>query len=63
MTRTLEIFLIDLLSPIVDLVRRKLGQATEFAISMMLFLAPKDAIAVVVTIGEHDAVSVGVSVH
>lgn len=59
----IRIRLMALLSPVVDLICRKLGQATKFAISMMLFLAAKDAVAIVVTIGEQDAISIGVSVH
>lgn len=47
----------------VDLVCRKPREATELAISMVLFLSAKDAVAVIITIGKDDAVAVSVSVH
>lgn len=47
----------------VDLVCRESSQTTEFAISMVLFLSAEDAVAVVIAIGEHNAVSIGISVH
>lgn len=46
----------------VDLVGREPCQAPELAVPMMLLLSTKDAVAVVITIREHDAVSVGVSI-
>lgn len=47
----------------VDLVCRELRQATELAISMVLFLPAKDTVAIVITIGEYNAVAVGVTIH
>lgn len=47
----------------VDLVCRKLRETTELAISVVLFLSTKDTVAVIITIGEYNAVAVGVSIH
>lgn len=47
----------------VDLVCRELRKTTELAISMVLFLSVEDAVAVVIAVGEHNAVAVGVSIH
>lgn len=43
----------------IDLVCRKSCEATEFTISVMLFLSAEDAVAVIITIGKDDAVAVG----
>lgn len=47
----------------VDLVCRKSREATELAISMVLFLSTEDAVTVVISIGEDNAIAVSVSVH
>lgn len=51
------------LPSMVDLIGRELRQTTEFAISMVLFLSAKDAVAVVIAVGKHNAVAVGVAIH
>lgn len=47
----------------VDLVCRKSREATELAISMVLFLSTENAVTVVITIGDDNAIAVNVSVH
>lgn len=47
----------------IDLVCRELRQTAELAISMVLFLSVEDAVAVIIAVRKHNAVTVGVSIH